>query len=155
MAPCHAALRPIGSCGLAVQMPIFIVQVPVDMKGKLCETRSSVHAFARRGDVKKTKFPTKQANRNLKGALCKNVQIIPADCFVGRSAMSTRTWGASPPGPPLIFRFTPPSEVLQARFWKACFSLYNLRFSFGAFLWSSQVLLLFRLLFLLPCGSHY
>ena len=25
MAPCHAALRPIGSCGLAVQMPVFIV----------------------------------------------------------------------------------------------------------------------------------
>ena len=26
MAPCHAALRPIGPCGLAVQMPVFIVR---------------------------------------------------------------------------------------------------------------------------------
>ena len=25
MAPCHAALRPIGPCGLAVQMPVFII----------------------------------------------------------------------------------------------------------------------------------
>ena len=25
MAPCHAALRPIGPCGLAVQMPVFIM----------------------------------------------------------------------------------------------------------------------------------
>ena len=78
-------------------------RVPVDMKSKLGETRKSVHFFTRRGDVNKTKFPTKQANRNLKGALCKNVHIISADFFIGRSAMSTRTGGASPPGPPLFF----------------------------------------------------
>ena len=62
--------------------------------------------------MNKTKFPTKQANRNLKGALYKNVQIISADFFIGRSAMPTRTRGASPPGPPLIFIFTPHCKVL-------------------------------------------
>ena len=30
---------------------------------------------------------------------------------MGRSAMSTRTRGASPPGPPLIFIFTPPYKA--------------------------------------------
>ena len=78
-------------------------RVPVDMKSKLGETRKSVHFFTRRGDVNKTKFPTKQANRNLKGALYKNVQIVSAEFLIGRSAMSTRTGGASPPGPTLIF----------------------------------------------------
>ena len=67
------------------------------MKSNVGETRKNVHFFTRRGDVNKTKFPTKQANRDLKGALCKNVHIISADFFIGRSAMSTITGGASPP----------------------------------------------------------
>ena len=89
-------------------------RVPVDMKSNAGETRKSVHFFTRRGDVNKTKFPTKQANRDLKGALCKNVHIISADFCIGRSAMSTRTGGASPPGPPLIFIFTPPYKVFYS-----------------------------------------
>ena len=32
MAPCHAALRPISPCGLAVQMPVFIM-IPFKPKG--------------------------------------------------------------------------------------------------------------------------
>ena len=46
------------------------------MKGKPGETRRGVHFFTRRGDVimKKTKFPTKQADRNLKRALCRIVR---------------------------------------------------------------------------------
>ena len=76
-------------------------RAPVDMKSMLGETRKSVHFFTwpRRGDVTKAKFPAKQANRNLKGALCKNVLIISAGFFIGRSAMSTRTGGASLPDP--------------------------------------------------------
>ena len=64
-------------------------RVPVDMKSNVGETRKNVHFFTRRGDVNKTKFPTKQANRNLKGALCKNVQIMSADFLIVRSAMLT------------------------------------------------------------------
>ena len=90
-------------------------KVPVDnvMKGKLGKTRSSVYFFTRRGDVKKTTFPTKQANRNLKGELYKNVRIISADFLIGQSSMSTRTGGASSAGPPLIFNFTPHFKVLE------------------------------------------
>jgi len=64
-------------------------RVPVDMKSKLGEIRKSAHFFTRRGDVNKTKSPTKQANRDLKGALCQNVHIISADFLIGRSAMLT------------------------------------------------------------------
>jgi hypothetical protein len=49
------------------------------MKGKLGKTRERVHFFTWRGDMNKTKFPTKQVNRDLKGALWKIVHIISAD----------------------------------------------------------------------------
>ena len=83
------------------------------MKSKLGETRKSVHFLTPRGDVTNIKIPTKQGNRNSKGAFYKSVHIISADFFIGRSAMSTRTGGASPPGPPLIFIFTPPYKVYK------------------------------------------
>ena len=82
-------------------------QVPVDMKGKLGGTRTSVHFFTRRGDVSKTKFPTKEANWDLKGALCKNGRIISTDFFIGRSAMPTRPGGKPPPTPPYFHLYTP------------------------------------------------
>ena len=88
-------------------------RVPVDMKSMLGETRKSVHCFTRRGDVTNIKFPTKQANRNLKGALHKNVHIISAEFFIGRSAMPTRTGGASPPGPPLFLILHPLTRYLR------------------------------------------
>ena len=72
------------------------------MKGKVGETPQQCAVFTRCGDVKKAKFPTKQANQNLKGALYKTVHIISADFLIGRSAMSTRTGGASPLDPPFF-----------------------------------------------------
>ena len=74
------------------------------MKGKLGETCNSVQLFIRRGDVEKTKFPTKPANQNLKGALCKNVQITSDEVLIGRCAMSTRTGGATDP-PVILTRY--------------------------------------------------
>ena len=70
---------------------------------------------------------TWKAHWSKKHIIMPYVHIISADFFIGRSAMSTRTGGESPPGPPLIFILRLSFNVFEALFYFFQFIWANYR----------------------------